>query len=136
MRLTPHEVERLLLFQAAELARRRRARGLRLNQAEAVALIGDEVCEAARDGLGYHEVAERAYAVLTPADVLDGVPELVPRIEVEALFADGMRLIVLHDPIGRSERPRAVAAGAAASSGSRTRSGRSAPATRVRSPSG
>ena len=105
MRLTPHEVERLLLFQAAELARRRRARGLRLNQAEAVALIGDEVCEAARDGLGYHMVAERAYAVLTPADVLDGVPELVPRIEVEALFADGMRLIVLHDPIGRSDAP-------------------------------
>jgi urease subunit gamma/beta len=110
VRLTPHEVERLLLFQAAELARRRRARGLRLNQAEAVALIGDEVCEAARDGLGYQAVTERAYAVLTPADVLDGVQALVPRIEIEALFADGMRLIVLHDPIGRSGAPEPLPA--------------------------
>ena len=114
MRLTPHEVDRLLLFQAAELARRRRARGLRLNQAEATALIADEVCEAARDGLGYDEVAERAYARARRRPTCSTAsPELVPRIEVEALFADGMRLIVLHDPIGRSERPRAVAAGAA-----------------------
>jgi urease subunit gamma/beta len=105
VRLTPREVERLLLFQAAELARRRRARGLRLNQAEATALIADEVCEAARDGLGYEAVAAGAYAVLGPVDVLDGVAELVPRIEVEALFGDGMRLIVLHDPIGRTEPP-------------------------------
>jgi urease subunit gamma/beta len=108
VRLTPREVERLLLFQAAELARRRRARGLRLNQAESVALIADEVCEAARDGLGYDAVVEGAYAVLGPADVLDGVAALVPRIEVEALFADGMRLIVLHDPIGRTEAPPAL----------------------------
>jgi urease subunit gamma/beta len=105
VRLTPREVERLLLFQAAELARRRRARGLRLNQAEAVAVIADEVCEAARDGLGYDEVAARGYAVLGPGDVLDGVGALVPRIEVEALHADGMRLIVLHDPIGRDAPP-------------------------------
>jgi urease subunit gamma/beta len=105
VRLTPREVERLLLFQAAELARRRRARGLRLNQAEAVALIADEVCEAARDGLGYDEVTARGYAVLAPGDVLDGVGALVPRIEVEALLADGMRLIVLHDPIGCCAAP-------------------------------
>lgn len=105
MRLTPHEVERLLLFQAAELARRRRARGLRLNQAEAVALISDEVCEAARDGLGYAEVAERGYGMLATSDVLDGVAALVPRIEVEALFGDGMRLVVLRDPIGRGGPP-------------------------------
>lgn len=108
MRLTPREVDRLLLFQAAELARRRRGRGLRLNQAEAVALIADEVCEAARDGLGYAEVSARGYTVLEPADVLEGVAGLVPRIEVEALFGDGMRLIVLRDPIARSEPPPAL----------------------------
>jgi urease subunit gamma/beta len=105
MRLTPREVDRLLLFQAAELARRRRGRGLRLGQAEATAVIADEVCEAARDGLGYAAVTARGYEVVGPDDVLDGVAGLVPRIEVEALFADGMRLIVLHDPIGRSEPP-------------------------------
>jgi urease subunit gamma/beta len=108
VRLTPREVERLLLFQAAELARRRRGRGLRLNQAEATAVIADEVCEAARDGLGYDEVVARGYAVVGPGDVLEGVSSLVPRIEVEALFGDGMRLIVLHDPIGRGEAPPAL----------------------------
>lgn len=108
MRLTPHEVERLLLFQAAELARRRRGRGLRLGQAEATAVIADEVCEAARDGLGYAEVTARGYEVVGPDDVLDGVAGLVPRIEVEALFADGMRLVVLHDPIGRRAPPPAL----------------------------
>jgi urease subunit gamma/beta len=108
MRLTPREVERLLLFQAAELARRRRGRGLRLNQAEATALIADEVCEAARDGLAYAAVTARGYGVLRRDDVLDGVAALVPRIEVEALFADGSRLIVLHDPIGSAEPPPAL----------------------------
>jgi urease subunit gamma/beta len=105
VRLLPREQERLLLFLAAELARRRRDRGLQLSQAEAEALIADEVCEAARDGLPYAEVEARGYAVLGPGDVLDGVPALVPRIEVEALFADGMRLLVLHDPIGRDGPP-------------------------------
>jgi urease subunit gamma/beta len=108
VRLTPREVERLLLFQAAELARRRRGRGLLLNQAEATAVIADEVCEAARDGLAYEAVTARGYAVLGTQDVLDGVAVLVPRIEVEALFGDGSRLIVLHDPIGRSEPPSAL----------------------------
>ena len=110
MRLTPREVERLLLFQAAELARRRRGRGLHLNQAEAVALIADEVCEAARDGLAYEDVVARGYAVVGPAEILEGVGRLVPRIEVEAQFADGNRLIVLHDPIGRTEAPPALPA--------------------------
>jgi urease subunit gamma/beta len=108
VRLTPRETERLLLFQAAELARRRRGRGLRLNQAEATALIADEICEAARDGLGYAAVVARGYGVVGPADVLDGVGALVPRIEVEALFGDGMRLVVLHDPIGREQPPPAL----------------------------
>jgi len=109
MRLLPTEQERLLLFLAAELARRRRARGLRLTQAEATALIADEVCEAARDGLGYAEVEAAGYAVLGPEDVLDGVAALVPRVEVEALLADGSRLFVLHDPIGRSTPPDLLA---------------------------
>jgi urease subunit gamma/beta len=105
MRLLPREQDRLLLFLAAELARRRRARGLALNQAEAVALIADEVCEAARDGRSYAEAEAAGYAALGPADILSGVPELVRRIEVEALFEDGSRLLVLHDPIGASGPP-------------------------------
>ena len=105
MRLLPREQDRLLLFLAAELARKRRGRGLLLNQAEAVALIADEVCEAARDGLSYAEAEAAGYAVLTTADVAEGVAALVRRVEVEALFADGSRLLVLHDPIGSSGPP-------------------------------
>ncbi|MBA3408740.1 MAG: urease subunit gamma [Solirubrobacterales bacterium] len=110
MRLLPREQDRLLLFLAAELARRRRGRGLRLNQAEAVALIADEVCEAARDGCSYSQAEAVGYALLGRADVAEGVPELVGRIEVEALFADGSRLLVLRDPIGASGPPAAVEA--------------------------
>jgi urease subunit gamma/beta len=100
MRLLPSEETRLLLFLAAELARKRRERGLRLNQAEATAIIADAVCEAARDGRRYDEVVAGAYAVLGEEDVLDGVRALVPRIEVEALFRDGRHLVVLEDPLG------------------------------------
>jgi urease subunit gamma/beta len=99
VRLLPREQNRLQVFAAAELARRRRARGLLLSQAEAVALISDEVMEAARDGLDYAAVEQRGYEILVPADVLEEVPRLVGRIELEALFADGHRLIVLNDPI-------------------------------------
>ena len=105
MRLLPREQDRLLLFLAAELARRRRERGLLLGQAEAVALIADEVCEAARDGVSYAEAEAAGYSVLEPGDVADGVAELVRRVEVEALFGDGSRLIVLHDPIRAAEPP-------------------------------
>jgi urease subunit gamma/beta len=105
MRLLPREQDRLLLFLAAELARKRRARGLLLNQVEAVALIADEVCEAARDGRSYAEAEAVGYAVLGAGDVADGVAALVPRVELEALFADGSRLLVLHDPIGASGPP-------------------------------
>jgi urease subunit gamma/beta len=105
MRLLPREQDRLLLFLAAELARKRRGRGLRLNQAEAVALIADEVCEAARDGSSYAEAEAAGYGALGPADVAEGVPELVRRIEVEALFADGSRLLVLHEPIASAGPP-------------------------------
>jgi urease subunit gamma/beta len=105
MRLLPREQDRLLLFLAAELARRRRARGLALNQAEAVAVIADEVCEAARDGRSYAEAEAAGYAVLGPDDVAAGVAELVRRVEVEALFGDGSRLLVLHDPVTASGPP-------------------------------
>jgi urease subunit gamma/beta len=100
MRLLPAEQERLLLFLAAELARARRARGLRLNQAEASAIVADAVCEAARDGRSYAEAAAAGRDALSEADVLDGVRALLPRVEVEALFGDGRRLIVLEDPLG------------------------------------
>ena len=135
VRLTPRETERLLLFQAAELARRRRGRGLRLNQAEAIALIADEVCEAARDGLGYEAVVAGGYRVLGPADVLDGVPALVPRIEVEALFGDGCgsSSCTIRSRGGtRLWRCRP----SRRSSGSRAHSGRSGCATPPRSRSG
>jgi urease subunit gamma/beta len=100
MRLLPQEQDRLLLFLAAELARARRARGLKLNQAEATAIVADGICELARDGLRYAEVVERAYGILGEDDVLDGVRELVRRIEVEAVFRDGRHLVVVEDPLG------------------------------------
>ena len=105
MRLLPQEHDRLTLFLAAELARRRRSRGLRLSQAEAVAVIADETMELARDGLTYAEVERRAYGLLGPEDVQEGVAELASRIELEPLFADGPRLIVLIDPIVRDGPP-------------------------------
>jgi urease subunit gamma/beta len=105
MRLLPSEQERLNLFLTAELARRRRGRGLRLSQAEATALIADETMELARDGLPYAEVERRAYGILGAGDVLDGVAELVARIELEPVFADGPRLVVLVHPVARDAPP-------------------------------
>ncbi|MGW1622330.1 urease subunit gamma [Streptomyces sp. NPDC002172] len=99
MRLTPTERDRLLLFGAAELARARRARGLRLNVPEATALIADTVCEAARDGRRLAEAIEAARSVLGPADVLPGVADIVTEVHVEAVFDDGSRLAVVTDPI-------------------------------------
>jgi len=99
MRLLPHEQDRLELFLAGELARRRRARGLLLSLPEAVAVLAAQLCEAARDGLSYGEVQALGYTLLGEDDVMDGVSALVPRIEVEALFDDGMRLLVLHEPL-------------------------------------
>ncbi|MFV0127612.1 urease subunit gamma [Streptomyces sp. HMX112] len=100
MRLTPTERDRLLLFGAAELARARRARGLRLNVPEATALIADTVCEAARDGRRLAEAVAAARSVLGPDDVLPGVAEVVTEVHVEAVFDDGSRLAVVSDPIG------------------------------------
>ncbi|MFD7453157.1 urease subunit gamma [Kitasatospora sp. NPDC059827] len=98
MRLTPTERDRLLIFTAAELARARRARGVRLNVPEATALIADTVCEAARDGRRLAEAVEAGRSVLTAADVLPGVPDVVTVVQVEAVFEDGTRLAVVNDP--------------------------------------
>ncbi|MFF4771466.1 urease subunit gamma [Microtetraspora fusca] len=100
MRLTPTEQDRLLLFTAAELARARRARGLRLNVPEATALIADTVCEAARDGARLAEAIAAGCAVLGADDVLPGVADIVTEVQVEAVFEDGTRLAVITDPIG------------------------------------
>jgi urease gamma subunit len=97
---TPKEVDRLLVFGAAELARKRRARGLLLNHPEALALITDEIFEEARSGRGWAEVVQHACGVLRRSDVLPGVPELLRVIQVDAMFADGTRLVTVHDPIG------------------------------------
>ncbi len=99
MKLTPKEQDRLTIFTLAELARKRWARGIKLNYPEAVALICDEVMEEARAGRGYDEVITHGMQVLTEADVMEGVPELASRIYIEPLFDDGTKLVVLHHPI-------------------------------------
>ncbi|MGY1944184.1 urease subunit gamma [Nocardia asiatica] len=100
MRLSPHEQERLLLSYAAELARRRQARGLKLNHPEAVALITDHVLEGARDGRTVAELMSSGRTVLSRADVMEGVPEMIPDVQVEATFPDGTKLVTVHQPIG------------------------------------
>lgn len=110
MRLTPTEMDRLTIFMAAELARRRRAKGWRLNHPEALALICDEMHEAARGGASYEEVLEVARNVLTEDDVLEGVPELIGTLKIECLFPDGMRVLHVERPI----RPAARQAGGGA----------------------
>ncbi|WP_040866549.1 urease subunit gamma [Nocardia exalbida] len=100
MRLSPHEQERLLLSYAAELARRRQARGLKLNHPEAVALITDHVLEGARDGRTVAELMSSGRTVLARDDVMEGVPEMIPDVQVEATFPDGTKLVTVHHPIG------------------------------------
>jgi urease gamma subunit len=99
MKLTPREQDRLTIFSMAELARRRRARGLKLNHPEAIALICDELLEEARAGRPYAEVVELGSRVLDRAEVMEGVPEMVPFIQIEALFPDGSKLVTIHRPI-------------------------------------
>jgi urease subunit gamma len=99
MKLTPKEMDRLTVFTMAELARRRQARGLKLNHPEAVAIITDAVFEAARDGLTYEEVMNVARSVLTRDDVLPGVPEMIPILQIDAMFTDGTRLVTIRNPI-------------------------------------
>jgi urease subunit gamma/beta len=110
MLLTPAERDRLLLFLAAELARSRRGRGLRLNAPEATALIADAVCEAARSGARLDDAVAAGRAVLGPDDVLPGVADIVDEVRVEAVFDDGTRLAVVCDPIGGAGSPDAPGA--------------------------
>jgi urease gamma subunit len=99
MRLTEREIDKLLVFTAADVARRRRARGLRLNHPEAVALITAEVLEGIRDGKSVADLMTLGAQVLTRADVMEGIPELIPEIQVEGTFPDGTKLVTVHDPI-------------------------------------
>ena len=99
MDLTPREKDKLLIFTAALLAERRRARGLKLNHPEAVALISAAILEGARDGRTVAELMSDGKTVLSRADVMDGVAEMIPDIQVEATFPDGTKLVTVHQPI-------------------------------------
>ncbi len=99
MNLTPREKDKLLIAMAAEVARRRRARGVKLNHPEAVALISDFVVEGARDGRGVAELMRDGATVLGRDEVMDGVADMIRDIQVEATFPDGTKLVTVHDPI-------------------------------------
>ncbi len=99
MMLTPRESEKLLIYVAAELARKRQGRGLKLNVPESIALITEAILEGARDGKTVAEVMELGRQTLTREDVMNGVPELVDLVQVEATFPDGTKLVSVHDPI-------------------------------------
>ena len=100
MRLTPTEMDRLAIFTAAELARRRRSKGWKLTHPEALALICDEMHEAARGGASYAEVIQVGQTTLSEDDVLQGVAELIGTIKIECLFGDGMRVLHVERPLG------------------------------------
>jgi urease subunit gamma len=99
MHLTPQERDKLLIYVAALVARERRARGVKLNYPEAVALITSHLLELARDGKSVAEIMSAGRTVLTRADVMDGVPEMIAEVQVEATFPDGTKLITVHQPI-------------------------------------
>ncbi len=99
MELTPREKDKLLIFTAGLLAERRRARGVRLNYPEAVALISAAVLERARDGAGVAELMAYGATLLTREDVMEGVPEMLSEVQVEATFPDGTKLVTVHNPI-------------------------------------
>ena len=99
MHLTPQERDKLLIFVAAELARSRRARGLKLNYPEAVALITSHLLEGARDGKSVAELMSAGRNLLKRDDVMEGVPEMIAEVQVEATFPDGTKLITVHQPI-------------------------------------
>jgi urease subunit gamma len=99
MDLTPREKDKLLLFTAALLAERRRARGLKLNVPESIALISAAILEGARDGKSVAQLMSEGKSVLARSDVMEGVPEIVTEIQVEATFPDGTKLVTVHQPI-------------------------------------
>jgi urease subunit gamma len=99
MHLTQREQERLLIFVAAEVARRRKSRGLKLNYPEAVAILTAEILEAARDGKSVAEIMTFGATILGREDTMEGVPEMIHEVQVEATFPDGTKLVTVHDPI-------------------------------------
>ncbi|GFE84199.1 urease subunit gamma [Steroidobacter agaridevorans] len=99
MELTPREKDKLLIFTAALLAERRKARGLKLNYPEAVALISAAIMEGARDGKTVAELMSYGATILTRDDVMDGIAEMIPDVQVEATFPDGTKLVTVHQPI-------------------------------------
>ena len=99
MHLTPREQEKLMIFVASELARKRQARGLKLNYPEAMAVLSAEILEAARDGKSAAEIMAYGATLLKRDDVMDGVPEMIHEVQVEATFPDGTKLVTVHDPI-------------------------------------
>jgi urease subunit gamma len=99
MHLTPQERDKLLIFMAGELARARKARGLKLNHPEAVALITSQLLEMARDGKSVAEIMSAGRTILTKSDVMDGVAQMIAEVQVEATFPDGTKLITVHQPI-------------------------------------
>jgi urease subunit gamma len=101
MMLTPREQEKLQIYVLADLARRRRARGTKLNYVEAIALITEAIMEGARDGRSVSELMDAGRTVVTSEDVMEGVADLVPVVHVEATFPDGTKLVTCHDPIAR-----------------------------------
>jgi urease subunit gamma len=99
MELTPREKDKLLIFTAALLAERRRARGLKLNYPEAVALISSAIMEGAREGRTVADLMSYGCTIIARAEVMEGVPEMIPEIQVEATFPDGTKLVTVHQPI-------------------------------------
>ncbi|GGZ95437.1 urease subunit gamma [Ignatzschineria ureiclastica] len=99
MQLTPREMEKLMIYTLADVAEKRRARGLKLNYPEAVAIITVTALEGARDGKSVEDVMKEAAMVLTKEDVMEGVGDLIPQVQVEAIFTDGTRLVTVHNPI-------------------------------------
>lgn len=99
MELTPREKDKLLVFVAAQLAEQRRARGVKLNYPESVALISAAIMEGARDGRSVAELMVAGAEILSPDDVMDGIPEMLPEVQVEATFPDGTKLVTVHNPI-------------------------------------
>ena len=99
MHLTPREIDKLLVFVAAEVARRRQQRGVKLNYPEAMAIITAEILEGARDGKSVAELMQYGKHILARDDVMEGVPEMIAEVQVEATFGDGTKLVTVHDPI-------------------------------------
>ena len=99
MHLTPREQEKLLIVVAAGVARKRQARGLKLNYLEALAILSAELMEAARDGLSVAEIMSFGRTILKREDLMEGVPEMIHEVQVEATFPDGTKLVTIHDPV-------------------------------------